>query len=151
MGLKLIDIGGDSRLQEEGIWLPFDEERGAHVLIASGRSEIYQTKLGKLMMKARRRNRSKNFEDPEVFRPVMFRAMFGTVVRAWKGFLGDDDKPEEFTEANVVKWLTNSKKFRDFVNEESMDQDNFEEGGENSSGGAEPPKEAAKSGAPVGR
>jgi hypothetical protein len=145
MGVKLSDLSSfESPLKTEGIWLEY-EDSGAEFLIASSDSYPYQTKLGKLWGKARRRNQRKDFGDPEVFNPVMFRAIYGTVVKDWRGLDGEDGQPLPFTEENLFELLTKHIGVRQFVIRESGDASNFVE----DESGEEPSKEALKRRAPV--
>ena len=137
MGLKIGEFIADQKPQEEGVWIDFDEEQGVAFKIAYIDNRKYTNAFASLSMKARRKNRGREL-PPHIFTQVTNEAMVGTILLDWKGLkdeIDDPDKPGQkkevefpFNEKNALRLLKESKVFRDFIQEESMILDNFQQG-----------------------
>lgn len=126
MGLNIKEIIADENLLEEGVLLDYDKEAGAKVRIAYIDARKYTDKLAKMTMAARRRTKGRDI-PAGVYQKVVIEAMAGTILLDWEGFLDEEGNVLQFTDANAQMLLTRSKHLRDFVQEESMLLDNFQQ------------------------
>lgn len=150
-----MDIGkiiGDKPQQEDGAWIPFNEDKSVEFLLVYSDSRKPRNFFTAGFSKLRRKARG-GIPPVDKQQELTIDMLVLHVVKGWKGLEQKNSEgklvPFEYSEANCRKLLTESSVIRDFVAGEAGDIENFgavldaeeiQEGG---------PNGEMKSGAPV--
>jgi hypothetical protein len=146
--MKLSELDLDPSKVENGVWKQFDDD-GTGFKIASTSKKAYQNKLGKMMTKAMNQSRARDLTQTQRD-DIVNRAMLGTIVTDFRGWLNDDGTPMVFNDENVLKMLSHpNTRIRDFIRNEAGDDENFKPDGQQSADGETTPEARLKSGADV--
>lgn len=147
--MKLSDFNLDPVKIEQGVWRQFDDD-GTAFKIASTSKRAYQDKLGKMMTKMMNQSRAREITQTQRD-DIVNKAMLGTIVMDFRGWLNDDGSDMPFTVENVYAMLSHQNtRIRDFIRNEAGDDDNFKpDTGEGGADGELPPEARLKSGAQI--
>lgn len=146
--MKLSDFNLDPDKVNHGVWKQFDDD-GTAFKIASTSNKAYQDKLGKMMTKAMNQSRARDMSQTQRD-DIVNKAMLGTIVLGFRGWLNDDGSEMEFSEKNVYAMLSHQNtRIRDFIRNEAGDDENFKPDSEGGANGDTSPEARLKSGADV--
>lgn len=135
-------------------WITYgNPEEGAKLLIGYARGDAFTRKVGRLTNEAMKQTKGRRLEQ-DVIRNINRRAMVGTLLLDFEGFAVTGDggqdvelprEPEKRKNESMLLLLTNPLIY-EFVQEQSSDLANFQEGGDPVSEPDEAAKAESKSG-----
>lgn len=127
--MELKTIQPDPKMAADGVWVKYSEDEGGEFLIRPYGNREFERKMAKITGAKRKRMRSKEIPDEE-YSDYMRLSMVGTILLDWRGFQFDG-KDFPFTPEAAVKLLADFPDIRDFIQAESRDLTNFQEGAVN--------------------
>jgi hypothetical protein len=119
---RLSDFKVDPVKESEGVWVELND--GLALLIAGAENPAYRKYRQKLLHPHIRELRTKQLSTDEL-EDLTKRAMARCILLGWRNLEEDDGTPIEYSEANSLKILRESRELFTLVSEIARDQDRF--------------------------
>lgn len=116
-----INVDNSRKKQSEGVWTSFN---GSDFKVAHNSSIKFQRILNRLQAPHRRKI-EKGTLDPAISKEILCTAMSEAILLDWKKVVDGEGKEVEFSPELAIKALTNNDDLREYIQEYSMDLENF--------------------------